>query len=188
MRFHPRGGGHHFRHSPDHRHHHRRHEMDHPEGRRGGGPGRFLESGQLRTLILHLIGDKARHGYDIIKQIETLSRGAHSPSPGVIYPTLTLLEEMGLAHVTSEGSRKLYQASQQGLQELSDKRAEVDQTLARVRQASEQFLRERPPQILRAMENLKNVLRMGSGRWNAEQLAAVTEILDEAAREIERLP
>ncbi|MBN9416949.1 MAG: PadR family transcriptional regulator [Candidatus Eremiobacteraeota bacterium] len=183
---HHRGGGPRFRHSPDHRHHHR--DLHERSERGRGGPGRFFESGELRYVLLHLIRDTPRHGYDIIKQIENLSQGAHTPSPGIIYPTLTLLEEMGLASVSSEGSRKLYVATELGRQELQEKKNSVDSILGRLQAASERFMRERPPQILRAMENLKTVLRMGSGKWNADQLLAVTEIIDEAAKKIERLP
>jgi hypothetical protein len=72
---------------------------------RGGGLGRFFAHGDLRLVILHLIADKPRHGYELIKAIEEQVAGAYSPSPGVIYPTLTLLEELGYVTVSTGDGR-----------------------------------------------------------------------------------
>jgi hypothetical protein len=83
-------------------------EGERPYWRGRGGPGRLFASGDLRFLLLELIAEKPRHGYELIKAIEEKLGGAYSPSPGVIYPMLTLLEETGLATVTNEGTRKLY--------------------------------------------------------------------------------
>src|ERR1700691_948695 len=81
------------------------HRHGHWRGMRGG---RFFDHGDLRFLILKLIADKPRHGYELIKAIEEQFGGAYSPSPGVIYPTLTMLEELGYAVVTAEGNKKAY--------------------------------------------------------------------------------
>ena len=174
--------------------HRRHHDEDHRGGRgRGhehggrGGPGRFFESGDLRHVILHLISDAPRHGYEIIKLIEARMSGSHSPSPGIVYPTLTMLEEMGLAAVKAEGTRKLYTITEEGQRDLAANRAAVDAILQRMQRAGEQAVQDRPPQIMRAMENLKMALRMRSGQWSREQLDAVTDIIDNAARQIERL-
>jgi DNA-binding PadR family transcriptional regulator len=153
----------------------------------GGGPGRFFDSGDLRYVILYLISDAPRHGYEIIKMIEGRTSGAHSPSPGVVYPTLTLLEEMGLAAVTVEGTRKLYAITDEGRRELEANRAATEAILQRMQQAGERHTRERTGSLLRAMENLRMVLRMRGGQWAPEQVAAATEIIDKAAQQIERL-
>ncbi len=166
-----RGGG--------ERHHHR--------GGRGGGPGRFFESGDLRFVILHLINDAPRHGYEIIRLIEDLLAGANAPSPGIVYPTLTLLEEMGLAIAKVEGNRKLYSITQDGQHVLESKRALTDAILQRMKQAGQQHAQERPPQIMRAMENLKMVLRMRTAGFSPDQIAAATDAIDNAARQVERL-
>lgn len=152
-----------------------------------GGPGRFFDSGNLRYVILHLISDAPRHGYEIIKLIEGRTSGAHAPSPGVVYPTLTLLEEMGLAAVTVEGTRKLYAITDEGRRELEAHRDVAEAILERMQQAGERHARDRSGPIVRAMENLKMVLRMRAGQWSPEQLAAVTDVIDDAARRIERL-
>jgi DNA-binding PadR family transcriptional regulator len=119
--------------------------------------------------------------------IESRMSGAHSPSPGVVYPTLTMLEEMGLAAVTIEGTRKLYSITDEGKRELEANRATTDAILQRMQQAGERHTRERPGPIMRAMENLKMVLRMRGGQWSPQQLAAVTDVIDNAAKQIERL-
>jgi len=156
-------------------------------GHRGGGPGRFFESGDLRFVILHLISDAPRHGYEIIKLIENQMGGAHAPSPGIIYPTLTMLEEMGLAAVTVEGTRKLYSITDQGRRELDANREMTDAILHRLQQAGERHARDRSGPIMRAMENLRMVLRMRGDQLPPDQLAAVTDIIDNAAKQIERL-
>ena len=85
---------------------------------RGGrsGLGRFFAHGDLRLVILNLIAEKPRHGYEIIKAIEEQVAGAYSPSPGVIYPALTLLEELGYVTVSTapEGGKKLHEITPQG--------------------------------------------------------------------------
>src|SRR4051794_33910362 len=87
-------------------------------GRHWGGAGRrgrVFDHGDLRFLILHLIAEKPRYGYEVIKAIEDQLSGAYSPSPGVVYPTLTMLEELGYATISSaEGGKKLYAITPEG--------------------------------------------------------------------------
>ena len=71
-------------------------------GRGGGGRGRMFDNGDLRLIIMSLLSDRPRHGYEIIKALEERVGGGYSPSPGVVYPTLTLLEELGQASVMEE--------------------------------------------------------------------------------------
>ena len=98
---------------------------DHPATRRGG---RVFGHGGLRLVLLRLIADKPRHGYELIKAIEERLGGSYSPSPGVVYPTLTLLEEMGHVTVSAEGGgRKLHTITDAGREHLDAHRAEVDQ-------------------------------------------------------------
>src|SRR5262245_35348712 len=98
-------------------------------GRGGGrsGLGRFFAHGDLRLVILHLIEEKPRHGYEIIKAIEERVGGAYSPSPGVIYPTLTLLEELGYvtASTSEGGAKKLHEIAAEGRAFLKANRAAV---------------------------------------------------------------
>lgn len=107
------------------------------EGRRGGGRlGRFLAHGDLRFLLLKLLSDKPGHGYELIKDIEDRVAGAYTPSPGVIYPTLTLLEELGWVRaVQSEGTRKLYEVTQDGLLALDANKTTVEDIFERMEKA-----------------------------------------------------
>ena len=125
-----------------HRHFHRMREAHaarefgfHGRGRHGMGfaghmgrrAERVFDQGDLRFVILKLISEQPRHGYEIIKAIEEKVGGAYSPSPGVIYPTLTLLEELGYVTVeAAEGGKKLYRVTEAGEAELEEKKAVVD--------------------------------------------------------------
>ncbi len=158
-------------------------------GRRHGLRGRVFDHGDLRYLLLHLIAEKPRHGYDLIKAIEQQFGGMYSPSPGVIYPTLTLLEELG--HIRPEagdGSKKAYAVTEGGAAFLAANRAAVEQVLARMQEASRAFGGGPAPEILRAMHNLRLALRirLGRGPLDAEAVRRVTAILDQAAGEVER--
>ncbi|PKU25432.1 PadR family transcriptional regulator [Telmatospirillum siberiense] len=153
---------------------------------RGGRLGRFFEHGDLRFVVLGLIAEKPRHGYEIIKAIEDSVGGAYSPSPGTIYPTLTLLEEQGyIAMEASEDSKKSYAMTPDGRAFLETNRPIVDALRARMATMTE----DGPaPQIIRAMENLKLALRLrlGRGPLTGEQIAHIAEVLDRTAGEIER--
>ena len=114
----------------------RRHERPGPfgPGFRGGpgGPfraGRMLGDGDLRLIVLALLAEQPRHGYDIIKALEERSHGAYSPSPGVVYPTLTYLEEAGYAAATAEGNKKVYAITDTGRAHLADNRDLADMIL-----------------------------------------------------------
>ena len=161
-------------------------------GRGGGsrfGLGRFFAHGDLRLVILHLIAEKPRHGYEIIKAIEEQVAGAYSPSPGVIYPTLTLLEELGHVTVsTGDGAKKLHEITAEGRAFLDANRPAVDALLARMAEASRARRGGPALQVVRAMENLKLALRMrlSRGPLSEEQANAVAAALDAAATGVER--
>ena len=158
--------------------------------RRGGGRGRrMFESGELRLVLLKLIADEPRHGYDLIRAIEELTDGEYAPSPGVVYPTLTLLQDMGLIEeATGEGSRKPFQTTAEGKAHLEEKSDEIEALLERLND-----LKPRESHggatIGRATQNLMAAIRNRVSRhgWDEELTHEVTAILDEAAQRIERL-
>ena len=171
------GGGRHGRHR--HRHHW-------GEGHRRG---RVFDQGDLRYVILALIGEKPRHGYELIKAIEDKLGGAYSPSPGVVYPTLTLLEELGHARVSADqGGKKLYELTSEGTAFLEANRATVDAIFGRMAEVNAAQGGEPAPQVLRAIENLRFALRLklSRGGLSDEQVQVITAILDDAARKIEQ--
>ena len=157
--------------------------------RHGGGRRRLFDQGELKFVVLALIAEQPRHGYEIIKEIEARVGGAYAPSPGVIYPLLTMLEEMNLVELSvSEGAKKLYAITKEGEAELAEKRSDIDALFARIAAARESFSSGRAPQLVRAMENLKLALRlrMERGPLNEAQIEAVAAALDGAAQAIER--
>jgi len=163
-------------------------------GRGGrGGPGRrgrFFGSGELRLVLLKLIADEPRHGYDLIKAIEEMTHGDYAPSPGVIYPTLTMLQDMGqIEEQDGAGSRKKFAVTDDGRKELSDNSADVERLMGRLEETGSSRRESQRPEIGRAMGNLVHALKNRVQRegWNEELLAEVTDILDDAARRIERL-
>ncbi|KAF1047283.1 PadR family transcriptional regulator [Xylophilus sp.] len=159
-----------------------------PAARRRGG-GRVFGHGGLRLVLLHLLAERPRHGYELIKGIEERLGGTYSPSPGVVYPTLTLLEETGLASVEgTDGARKRYAATDTGRAFLQSHQAEVDAELARL-DAHAGGHAERPPQVVRALHNLKFAvhLRLGRGPLTAAQATAFAAVLDDAARRIDAI-
>ncbi len=158
-------------------------------GRGGGGGwgGRPFDHGDLRFVILHLISEKPRHGYEVIKAIEEMAGGAYSPSPGVVYPTLTMLEELGYVSVAAaEGGKKLHTITAEGATFLAANRDVVAAVLGRAGGAGR--VGGVPPQILRAMENFRVALRLrlGRGEMGAERVSAVAAAIDAAAAEAER--
>ena len=165
-----------------------RYQMGHRRGIRDGGRRRVFDGGELRLVLLKLIGDAPRHGYDLIREIETLTGGAYAPSPGVIYPTLTLLDDMGSIASTPEGAKKQYAITEAGQAELTDKAEEVAALLARLTDMGAERAKTDAAPIGRAMGNLRAVLqnRLTAAGVTADTLHDVAALIDEAARKIER--
>jgi DNA-binding PadR family transcriptional regulator len=150
---------------------------------------RIFDSGELRYVILQLIAEKPRHGYELMKAIEDRLNGAYSPSPGLIYPTLTLLEEMGYATVsTSEGNKKLYTITAEGRAKLEENKAAVNAVFERMDKAGAEFGRSRAPQIMRAIENFRYALRLKTSQsaLTPEQVQKIADAIDAAAKAIEQ--
>ncbi len=158
--------------------HHRRH------GHRGGRP---FDYGELRLLLLAMIAGKPSHGYELIKAVEERMGGSYSPSPGVIYPTLSWLDDMGYAAIeTAEAGRKRYAITAEGEAFLAANRKAADELLTRA--AGERGRPDAPDPVLRAMENLKLALRLRlrRGPVDAEAAAGIAAALDAAAQAVER--
>jgi DNA-binding PadR family transcriptional regulator len=158
-------------------------------GRFGGREGRMFDRGELRLVILALIAEKPRYGYEIIKELGERVGGDYSPSPGVVYPTLTMLEEMGYATASQDAQgRKLYALTAQAERVLADNKAEIDAIFARFGDSDESrfagFI-----SVKRAMLNLRATLRLRlRGRAaTPEQIQAIVDALDAAAKTIERI-
>ena len=166
---------------------------DGPEGagrRRPRGRRRMFDSGELRLVLLRLISEEPRHGYDLIRAIEALTGGEYAPSPGVIYPTLTLLQDMGLIEESpGEGARKPFQATDAGRDHLEEKDDEVDAIFERLAEAAPDKDHKAGPAIGRAVKNLMTALshRIGRDGLDEDLLHEIAAILDDAAQRIERV-
>lgn len=163
-----------------------------PRGR-GRGRGRLFGRAQLRLLLLKLIAEQPRHGYDLIKAIEERSGGHYSPSPGVVYPALSMLADEGLiAEQDSGGQRRKFAITPDGEQVLAADGENVARAMEQLTGLAERAERHRAPSIERAAMNLFTAVgqRMRDG-WGSEEgddlPHRISEILDEAARKIERL-
>jgi DNA-binding PadR family transcriptional regulator len=161
-------------------------------GHSGRGRRRMFESGELRLLLLFLIADKGgpRHGYDLIRSIESVTNGQYAPSPGVVYPTLTLLQDMGFIEETeAEGSRKAYQATEQGKAHLEENAEEVAELFARLTSFGADRSSNPGPAIGRAVKNMMTALshRIGREGLDEDLLHEIAAILDETAQKIERV-
>jgi DNA-binding PadR family transcriptional regulator len=162
-------------------------------GRFGGGRGRggrMFGQGELRLLLLSLLSGETRHGYDLIKAVEVLTGGAYAPSPGVVYPTLSLLVDEGLiTEVPGEGARKAFAATEAGRAEAEARGEEIATIVARLKALADATSRESSPSVMRAMANLKLALkgRVYAAGFDESVAHQIADVLDEAARRIERL-
>ena len=158
-------------------------------GRSGRRARRMFESGELRLVLLKLIADEPRHGYDLIRAIEDMTGGEYAPSPGVVYPTLTLLQDMGLIEeAAGEGPRKPFQVTDEGRSHLAEREEDVEALLERLRDLAPREGSGAGPAIGRAVKNLMTALRHRVGRDGVDDdlLHEIAAILDEAAQRIER--
>jgi DNA-binding PadR family transcriptional regulator len=159
-------------------------------GEEDGRRRRMFDGGELKLVLLKLIEEAPRHGYDLIREIEERTGGAYAPSPGVVYPTLTLLSEMGLIEEQqAEGSKKMFAITNAGQAHLTEREEEVDALFARLADLGSMRARASGGPIRRAMRNLKSALgeRLGREEVDSDVLHQVAAILDEAVQKIERL-
>ncbi len=156
---------------------------------RDGRIGRLLEHGDLRFVILALVAEKPRHGYEVMRELEDRTGGAYRPSPGVIYPTFSLLEDEGFVRpVGDEGGRKAYEITEAGKEALEKNKISVDAIFARLDEAAAQSSGARP-KLQRAIQNFHTALglRLQRGEISEEQVDAIAAAIDEAALKIERV-
>jgi DNA-binding PadR family transcriptional regulator len=152
-------------------------------GRRGGG--RMFEHGALRWVLLSMIADKPSHGYELIKGIESRMGGTYAPSPGVIYPSLSLLEDMGAVSVAAEGGKKRYAITDEGrrlLTENAEALAHIEMKMKALRGRP-----DRPARIAQAIEALRNAthLRLTQEPPLSEaEVEAIADLLEAAAEKV----
>lgn len=163
-------------------------EQHHAEHHRSGRRGRLFEAGRMKLLVLHLIQQSPKHGYEIIKEISDLVGNGYTPSAGTIYPTLTNLEEMNFISL-KDAERKQYQVTQLGEAYMQEQQGKLDELLEKLRLRREIHNNDQLIEIHRAMENLKTALRLklNTADLQQEQIYQIAEKIDQAAIAIGRL-
>ena len=158
--------------------------------RRGSHRRRMFDSGELRLVILQLCAEEARHGYDLIRAIEEMTGGAYAPSPGTVYPTLTLLEDMGLVEEhESDGKKRLFSATKEGKKYLKDRADEIEALMERLEGHGERRQKADAKPIKPAVKRLMKAfwVKMAETNGDEETLDKIAEIVNKAARKIEKL-
>src|SRR4051812_34569522 len=160
-----------------------------PGGQWSGGPGRgrMFGQGDLKFVVLNMLAEKPRHGYEIIKELEERFGGAYAPSPGTVYPTLTMLEDLGFARVTpEEGGRKIYEITEEGRKHLAEHSQTVDGIFDRIARFLDGFLDAPMMEVNQAFKRVGRAtygLAPGHLR-DRELLDRLKAVLDRAADEI----
>jgi DNA-binding PadR family transcriptional regulator len=160
-----------------------------PRGRHWKGrAGRLFEQGDLKYVILRLLEEKPRHGYEIIKELEGRFGGSYVPSPGTVYPTLTMLEDLGYARaVPEEGGKKVYEITDEGRKYLAEHRTTVDDIFERIARFVEGFTDTPMMELNQAFQRLaRSTYKTATGHiGEKEMLERLRDIIRRAADEVE---
>src|ERR1700721_2740104 len=161
-------------------------------GRRGFGRGtreRLFDAGDIKLVILKLLSEEPSYGYQLMKTMEQRLEGGYTPSAGVIYPTLTMLEEEGLITSSAENNKKGYSLTPEGLACLEANQTQVGELFARLEEAGRSFERGRSPEIMKAFMNLRGAVmaRVSRESVKPEQIKKITDAINAAAKAIDEL-
>lgn len=150
----------------------------------------MFEQGDLKLVVLRLLEEKPRHGYEIIKELEGRFGGAYAPSPGTVYPTLTLLEDLGYARVVpEEGGKKIYQITDEGRKHLAENTTAVNDIFERISRFVEGFVDAPMRDVNLAFKNVaRATYSTATGHINdKEALEKIKGALERAAAEIDQI-
>lgn len=156
-----------------------------PGRERNNRSPRVFAPGDLKLLLLALIAEHPRHGYDLIQHIEALFEGAYSPSPGVIYPTLSFLEANHWVQISVDGEKKCYSITEAGRRTLNRQEVALEGVHMRI-EVSRRSLRiqDRPAEIHEAIHNLRHALQLHPGHWSPSEIKRVHNLLNNTAKAI----
>jgi DNA-binding PadR family transcriptional regulator len=159
-------------------------------GRSRGGPfggGRMFDQGDLKFVILRLLDEKPRHGYEIIKDLGERFGGMYSPSPGTVYPTLTMLEDLGYARARPEDNgKKIYEITDEGRAYLAENQPQIDDIFGRIAEFANNIFGEPMMEVHRGFKDVgRAIYASKTSTRSAEQIKKIKEILDRAASEID---
>ena len=160
-------------------------------GRRGRARKRMFDAGELRLVLLHLLAEKPRHGYDLIREIEEMTGGGYSPSPGTVYPTLQLLEEMDLIEEVAgeDDAKRMFGITESGEAYLAKRTDEIETLMARLERHGAKQERVGRPELKKAIASVMTAMwhKVATEEADEETLAQIAAILDKAAKKINKL-
>jgi DNA-binding PadR family transcriptional regulator len=162
-------------------------------GFRGGKGSRrrrvWFEPGDMKYVILKLLKDKPRHGYEVMKELEEQTRGCYKPSPGTVYPTLQWLEDEGLVQCEEKDGKKIYSITEAGLTFLDENKSTVEEIFERVEETIDNLLSDPIPDVTRLVGRL--VTQTYKAAWklreDADKRGKVVDVLEKAMKELEEL-
>ncbi len=155
-----------------------------------GGRERLFDAGDIKIVILKLLDEQPSYGYQLIKRMEDRLAGGYTPSAGVVYPTLTMLEEEGLASAApSENNKKVYSVTDEGRKFLAQHAERLEELFERLDEARAEFRRGRSPELMKAFMNLRGAVaaRVMRGTATPEQIQKISEAIHAAAKTIDEL-
>jgi DNA-binding PadR family transcriptional regulator len=149
----------------------------------------MFDAGDLKLVILKLLSEQPSYGYQLIKTMEQRLAGGYTPSAGAIYPTLTMLEEEGLATASSESNKKVYSLTPEGVEYLEANKERIGELFERLDETGRSFERGRSPEIMKAFMNLRGAVmaRVARGNVKPEQIKKITDAINAAAKAIDEL-
>jgi DNA-binding PadR family transcriptional regulator len=148
----------------------------------------MFDAGDIKLVILKLLSEQPSYGYQLIKTMEEQLAGGYTPSAGVIYPTLTMLEEEGLAVSSTENNKKVYSVTPQGIEFLEANKERIGELFQRLEETGRGFERGRSPEIMKAFMNLRGAVAARVSRSvTPEQIRKITEAINAAAKAIDEL-
>jgi len=155
----------------------------------GGGRERLFDAGDVKLVVLKLLSEEPSYGYQLIKRMEERLAGGYTPSAGVIYPTLTLLEEEGFATSSTENNKKVYSVTPEGLAYLKGNQRRLEELFERLEEAGRGFERGRSPEIMKAFVNLRRavIARVVRETVTPEQIRKITDAINGAAKAIDEI-
>ena len=155
----------------------------------GEGRERMFDAGEIRLVILRLLSAEPSYGYQLIKTMEARLGGGYTPSAGVVYPTLTMLEEEGLITAAETNGKKVYSVTEEGLKVLEANKERVGQLFERLEETGRGFKRGRAPELMKAFMDLRGAVMSKVWRKNAtpEQIKKIAEAIHAAAKTIDEL-
>ena len=152
---------------------------------RGAGRESPFHKGDLKYVILDLIADKPRYGYEIIRALTERSHGFYTPSPGVVYPTLQMLEEMGYASATERDGKKIYSITDEGRQFLAERKDLADEVRSHMKHFWNFKNMGKMVMVMKELHTLESLMGHRLRHAEPEKIQRVREVISRACEEIE---